>query len=398
MLHRPALCSRVSHPPDCIGYQPAYDGWHVSGRMVPVNIRVGAVKRLLIAAACSLLAFTARLSLDPLLGSSQAYAFALGSVALSIYLAGSRFGIVSALLSAVWVNYFYVIPRYEFDDVFNVPILASLVSYFIIAGILIYFGTRAERALTVTQRALEAADGANEALRAADKQKDEFISVLSHELRNPLGAISNAAIVIRQRSHHRDLQPAVELQYRQLQQMRRLLDDLLDVARINRGLINVRRETQDVRLCVQNAIDANMHLIEAAQQSLVAVLPDEPVIAFVDGPRVTQVVSNLLNNAIKYAGPGVCIEARVERRHGSVAITVSDNGRGIDPALLPQLFERFHAVAKEPGIQGLGLGLWISQRLASIHGGRITATSEGLGKGAQFSIFLPDDQRDVSAE
>ncbi|MGE5526153.1 MAG: sensor histidine kinase [Rhodospirillaceae bacterium] len=352
-------------------------------------MKLTPLKALAVAIACSLLALALRLSLNAVLGSGQAYAFALAGVALCIYLANWRVAIVNALLSAVWVNYLYVIPRYEFAHALNVPIVAGFVSYLFLAAVLIYFGARESRAHEATKRALEAADRANEAWRRADKQKDEFISVLSHELRNPLGAVWNAAIVIRARSRNRDLMPAVELLHRQLQQMRRLLDDLLDVARINRGLIELHREMQDIRGCVQNAIDANMHLVEEAQQSLDAVMPDRPVMAWVDGARITQIMSNLINNAAKYAGRGAQIEVRIEPGPDRVTLVVRDNGAGIHPELLAHLFERFPAKEKETAVLGLGLGLWISQSLASLHGGEITAASEGLGKGVQFRVCFP---------
>jgi signal transduction histidine kinase len=346
------------------------------------------LKGFVVAVACSALALAVRLPLNSVLGSGQAYVFALAGVALSIYLASWRVTIVNALVSAAWVNYLYVVPRYEFAHVLNVPIIAGFLSYTFLCAVLIYFGARASREHERTERALEDADRANEAWRIADKQKDDFISVLSHELRNPLGAISNATIVIRERSRNRDLLPAVELQHRQLEQIRRLLDDLLDVARINRGLIELQREMYDLRLCVHNAIDANMHLVDAAEQSLDAAIPDEPITAYVDCTRITQIVSNLINNSTKYAGRGAKIEVHVESSSDQVTIAVRDNGVGIDPSLLPHLFERFRAQAKEHTIQGLGMGLWISQNLASLHGGDITATSEGRGNGVEFRVQL----------
>lgn len=352
-------------------------------------------KRLVVAVGCAALALAVRLSLDPLLGSTLPYTFALGGVALAIYLAGWRASIVTAVVSAVWVNHVFVIPRYEYSGL-NIALVSALVSYCALAAIMIFFGARASRALEQqlkanedTRRALEAADRANEAWRAADRQKDEFISVLSHELRNPLGAISNAALVIRQRSPSGELAPAVDLLYRQVAQMRRLLDDLLDVARINRGLLALQRKSHDVRRCVQDAIDANAHLAEAARQEIEVVLPEEPVIACVDGPRITQIVSNLVNNATKYAGDGVRIEVRVERTQEGVTITVHDNGSGIEPSLVPHLFERFRANADDRSIHGLGLGLWISQSLAVMHGGRIAATSPGRGRGIRFDVCIP---------
>lgn len=172
--------------------------------------------------------------------------------------------------------------------------------------------------------------------------------------------------------------------------MRRLLDDLLDVARISRGLMELQCEPQDLRVCVQNAIEANAHLAEQARQTLDVVLPSSPVVLAVDGARITQVVSNLINNATKYAGPGATIEIAIERSDDGVVIIVRDDGAGIAPDLLPHLFDRFQPERRDTrGVQGLGLGLWISQTLARLHGGMLTAASAGAGCGAEFRLAVP---------
>lgn len=349
-----------------------------------------------IALACAALTCALRLSLDALLGSTLPYAFALGGVALAVYLAGWKASIVPAVLSPLWVNYFYVLPRYEFVHT-NVATFSALVSYFALAAIVLLFGARASAALErerkarqEVQHALVLADRANEAWREADRQKDEFISILSHELRNPLGAISNAALLLRERIGDGESAPAARLLCRQVEQMRRLLDDLLDVARINRGLMELQCEPQDLRLCVQNAIEANAHLVEQAGQTLDVALPSSPVVLAADGARITQVVSNLINNATKYAGPGATIQTVVEPSGEGAVIVVRDDGVGIAPELLPHLFDRFQTERHDQrGIQGLGLGLWISQTLARLHGGTLTAASDGPGRGAEFRLALP---------
>ncbi|MGE5525828.1 MAG: ATP-binding protein [Rhodospirillaceae bacterium] len=346
-------------------------------------------RSLVIALMCSALACALRLMLVPLLGPVVLpYAFALGAVALSVYLAGWKASILTALVSPLWVNYLFVLPQFQFSPL-NKELVTALLSYAMIATVLIIFGAREARARDEVQRALESADQANEAWRVADRQKDEFIAVLSHELRNPLGAISNAALVLHERCGAGELAPATAILHRQVEQMRRLLNDLLDVARVNRGLMELDRSDHDLRICVQNAIEANSHLIEAAQQKLEVTLPDEPIIAKVDGPRITQIISNLINNATKYAGAGAHIEVRLERASDNVAITVKDDGRGIERSLMPYLFKTFHAAAKSRAGQGLGLGLSISDSLARMHGGRLTASSDGPGRGAEFRLYLP---------
>ncbi|HWI15402.1 MAG TPA: HAMP domain-containing sensor histidine kinase [Burkholderiales bacterium] len=347
------------------------------------------LRSLFIALACSAFAALVRFALTPVLGPViLPYAFALGGVALSVYLAGWRASILTALVSPLWVNYLFVIPQYEFTPL-TTELMAALASYAIIAVTLIFFGARERAAREQLQQALESADRANEAWRISDRQKDEFIAVLSHELRNPLGAISNATLVLRERCAAGELSPAANLLHRQVDQMKRLLDDLLDVARINRGLLVLERKPNDTRVCVQNAVEANAHLIDAADQELELTLPDRPVLATVDAPRITQIVSNLINNATKYAGAGARIDVRLEQAAEGVAITVRDNGAGIDPAVVPDLFKSFHNKGKGKLAQGLGLGLSISQSLARLHGGRITAASGGPGKGAEFRLVVP---------
>jgi CheY-like chemotaxis protein len=231
-----------------------------------------------------------------------------------------------------------------------------------------------------------------EEVRRSSRTKDEFLAMLAHELRNPLAPIRNAIGVLRELpgadERTERLRAVID---RQSEHMARLLDDLLDVSRITRGKIELRREAVDLSSVVQQAADAARHLAEARGQVLTVQVFPKPLWLDVDPTRLHQVVENLLNNAAKYTQPGGQIEVRVERDAEFGVVRVRDNGSGIDPAFLPHLFELFaqgdRSVARLRG--GLGIGLTMVQRLVELHGGSVTAQSDGLGQGSEFVVRLP---------
>ena len=233
---------------------------------------------------------------------------------------------------------------------------------------------------------------AEEALREAHQRKDEFLATLSHELRNPLAAITSATSVIRRRlATGQDVERPLEVLERQIRNSARLLDDLLDVARITRGVMQLKKEPVLIEGVVRSAIESQAALIESAGHALTIELPPEPVIVDADPTRLEQIVSNLLNNAAKYTPAGGRIVVAVERRWGEVAIRVKDSGNGIPAALLPRVFDLFvqaeQSLARSQG--GLGLGLTLVRKLAELHGGAVEAHSEGPGKGSEFVVRLP---------
>jgi len=230
------------------------------------------------------------------------------------------------------------------------------------------------------------------ALREADKRKDEYLAILAHELRNPLAPIRNSLHLLRLATgHDPNAMRATEMMDRQVTVMVRLVDDLLDVSRITRGAISLRKEPVEIAAAVRRAVDANRALIEAAGHRLILRVPSTALVVDADPVRLEQVIANLLNNAAKYTDKGGEIRLTVEQTGDTVSICVHDTGVGIDPAMLPGVFDLFMQV--EPHGRraqgGLGIGLTLVKRLTEMHGGSVEARSEGPGRGSEFILRLP---------
>jgi PAS domain S-box-containing protein len=229
-------------------------------------------------------------------------------------------------------------------------------------------------------------------LEEADRQKDEFLATLAHELRNPLAPIRNAVRILRSQgdvdSATRWCQDVID---RQVAHMARLLDDLLDVSRITRRQLELRRERVELSVLVESAVETSKPLIDAGRHALTVRLPAEPVWLHADTVRVAQVFANLLNNAAKYTDPGGRIELVAERRGREVVVAIHDTGIGIASDMLPRLFQIFSqapsAVGRAQG--GLGIGLSLVRGLVDLHGGTIEARSEGEHRGSTFIVRLP---------
>jgi len=233
---------------------------------------------------------------------------------------------------------------------------------------------------------------AEDALRAADRQKDEFLAILAHELRNPLAPIRHAAMVSKMPNvTEAQRKWADEIIERQVSLMARLLDDLLDVSRITRGRLELRKERLELKECLLAAIETARPVIEARGHKLIIEVPSELIYVDADQVRLAQVFSNLFSNSAKYTDAGGEIRVRVEREDENVIITVQDNGIGISPEQMSHLFEMFSQAtsALDRSEGGLGIGLSITRGLMQLHGGSIKAQSPGLGKGSEFIITLP---------
>jgi PAS domain S-box-containing protein len=228
-------------------------------------------------------------------------------------------------------------------------------------------------------------------LRDADRRKDEFLAVLAHELRNPLAPLRNALQVIRLSPDRDAREHARTLMERQLEQMVRLVDDLLDVSRISRGKLELRRERVDLARVVQSAVETSRPLIEQMGHELAVVLPQQPVDVDADLTRLAQVFLNLLNNSAKYTEPGGRIRLTAGRQGGDVVVAVQDTGIGIPADKLPGVFDLFSQVegAMSRSQGGLGIGLSLVKRLVEMHGGSVEARSDGPGKGSTFTVRLP---------
>lgn len=233
---------------------------------------------------------------------------------------------------------------------------------------------------------------AEHALREADRKKDEFLATLAHELRNPLAPIRSGLDIIKLAgSDPLAVAKAREVMERQVLQMTTLLDDLMDVSRIARGHILLRKTTLPLADAVQNAVDSTRPLIDAQGHELVLDLPPSPIFVHGDLTRLSQVLANLLNNAAKYTPSGGRIRLGIERHADQAVMRVEDNGLGIPVHLLNSVFDLFTQVdrASNRTQDGLGIGLNIVKRLVEMHGGSIAASSGGHGMGSSFVVHLP---------
>jgi signal transduction histidine kinase len=249
-----------------------------------------------------------------------------------------------------------------------------------------------ERAVSAMQLEMNERKRVEEALKEADRHKDEFLAMLAHELRNPLAPIRNAVEIMR-RSAITDPQLvwSRDVIERQVKHLSRLVDDLLDVSRITRGNINLNREPVPVTMIVSRAIETIQPLLTEQRHELVLELTDEGLEVEGDLTRLTQVLGNLLNNAAKYTDPGGRINLTLRRVEREVELSVRDTGIGIPPELLPRLFNLFTQVdaAAHRSQGGLGIGLALVRQLVEMHGGRVSAFSDGPNKGSEFVIRLP---------
>lgn len=229
-------------------------------------------------------------------------------------------------------------------------------------------------------------------LRKADRRKDEFLAMLGHELRNPLAPIRSGLELLAMAQP--DKSEIVELLHDQVNHVVRLVDDLLDVSRIAQGRISLRREPVELASIIEQATEAARQLIENRQQTLSISLPEAPIQLNADRIRLVQVIGNVLNNAAKYSDVGGAIKLTAEADRRGVHIRVEDNGIGIDPELLPEIFDLFtqssRSIDRSQG--GLGIGLTLVKQLIELHDGSVEVFSAGRGLGTQFDIHLPTGQ------
>jgi two-component system, chemotaxis family, CheB/CheR fusion protein len=232
---------------------------------------------------------------------------------------------------------------------------------------------------------------AEAALLEDDRRKDEFLAMLAHELRNPLGAIRNAVEVLRLGPvDPQELDWARDMIGRQVGQLTRLVDDLLEVSRITRGTLALRTEAVDVSQLFRDVAEASTELIAEREHELLVSVPHEPLVLQADPARLAQVLANLLDNAAKNSPPGGRITLAADREDGLAVIEVRDEGRGMTPEELSRAFEMFYQAAGGSSRQtGLGVGLALVKRLVELHGGGVEAHSEGLARGSCFRVRLP---------
>jgi signal transduction histidine kinase len=231
-----------------------------------------------------------------------------------------------------------------------------------------------------------------QALREADRRKDEFLATLAHELRNPLAPLRNALEILRLPESNPDMRDkARRMMERQLAQMVRLVDDLLDVSRITTGKLGIRTAPIEAQAAIRDGIETVRPYVESRSHTLEVELPPQPVWVEGDRTRLAQVFANLVHNAAKYTEPGGRITVSLAQEDGDAVVRVRDNGIGLDPESIASIFEMFVQVDRslERGQAGLGVGLTLSRQLVGLHGGKLSAQSPGAGQGSEFIVRIP---------
>lgn len=253
-------------------------------------------------------------------------------------------------------------------------------------------GGESSRKVAVLFNDITARKRAELELQEAARRKDEFLATLAHELRNPLAPIRNGLQILRiARDDAEVAEQALAMMERQVGQMVRLIDDLMDLSRVNRGQIELRKSRVELAAVVDQAVEASRPLIEERRHLFAIEIEGSPLVVDADTTRLAQVFSNLLNNAAKYTEPGGQIRFRVVRRGGEAVIAVSDNGMGIPPEMLQAVFEIFTQVDQnlEKTQGGLGIGLSLVKKLVEMHGGTVEARSAGRQRGSEFVVTVP---------
>jgi signal transduction histidine kinase len=346
---------------------------------------------------------------DTILNGDHALPTLFGAVAFAVWYGGFTPALFASVLGYLAVDYLFIEPR-GVIAVHSDSDFVGFLFYFSSCLIIIGFGSgmraaqRRAEASTLDalskkeqlEREMVERKRAEAALKDADQRKDEFLATLAHELRNPLAPIRNALHIMQGSGTLVAGNTAASAQMlgmmeRQVQQMVRLIDDLLDVSRISRGKIELRKERLNLAAVVEVALETSRPLIDAEKHELTVTLPSQTLFVLGDKVRLAQVLANLLNNAAKYTPNGGHIWLTIERQKGQAVIRVRDNGIGIPTTLLPSIFELFvqvdHHLDRSQG--GLGIGLFLVRRLIDMHGGTIEAHSGGPGHGSEFIVRLP---------
>jgi two-component system CheB/CheR fusion protein len=340
--------------------------------------------------------------LDPLLGNLFELPIVFGAVAVAAWLGGFWPSVIAAVAGYLAADYLFMEPRGSVG-ILDPDAFVAIGLYLLTCAVIITLGVRVRRA----ERRRRSAEAERlrfvRQLEEADRMKDEFLATLAHELRNPLAPIRNASYILKQ--HEPEDSPsqwAREIIDRQSLHLSRLVDDLLDVSRITRGLIELRRERIPIAQVVNNAIETARPMIETRHHVLTVSMPAEPLIVFGDPTRLAQALSNLVTNAAKYTLQNGRIHVSVDRDRRGLAISVRDNGVGIPGSMLERIFDMFAQVDTSPErtAGGLGIGLTLAQRLVGMHAGSLEAKSAGLGRGSEFILRLPlapsmDESRDT---
>ena len=340
-----------------------------------------------------------RSSLTPVLGDRVPFGFFFTAVLFTAWLAGSGPAIVSLLLGTLAAAHFVILPESSLwiDD--RADQLALLI-YVLGGGVSIFLFHRLGRQQQLAEQRAEENERLSLGLQQADRRKDEFLALLAHELRNPLTPLCTGLELLDRGSASRQTQSdTVRMMLRQLKQVMRLLDDLLDVSRFMKGALRLRRELMDLRQAVQVAIESTRPLMDAQAHDFRCFLPAHPVWVDGDHVRLVQTVANLLTNAAKYTPRNGRIRLHLDCCDGLATLELVDNGIGVSPADQERIFELFTQVDESRcrEYQGLGIGLGLVRQLVQAHGGEIGMTSPGAGRGSRFCITMPVAQAPANA-
>jgi signal transduction histidine kinase len=298
----------------------------------------------------------------------------LAAVAVSAYYGGLGPGLFATGLSVLALDY-YFFPEYQMFD-FGPATWVWLVIFIAVACLISLLNEQQRRLAT--------------ALRTQDRRKVEFMTVLAHELRNFLSPIAGTVLALRARGHDDEkIQQSCAVMERQVRSMTRLVNDFLDVARVNEGKIVLATAPIDLGAVLAQVVDDVRPMIEARGHQLEISRPAGPLPLQADRLRLEQIFVNLLVNAVKYTDPGGRIWLTVEREGSELLVRVRDTGKGLAPDLMPRLFDMF-AQGEPESVGGLGIGLSLVRGLVELHGGRVTAFSEGPGRGSEFVVRLPE--------
>ncbi len=341
----------------------------------------------LIAAAAAL---TLRWSLDHLLGASYPFATGFVIVALTAWYFGWRAAVVMMAVFYPGGIYFFVEPRGELSVAMG-PDAIGLLLNTLSASLLALLGDKARQAREGVARTNRALEAANQELAENAKRKDEFMATLSHELRNPLSAIVTAAHMLeRVALSDGRAANAVRVITRQTRQMKGLLEDLLDMSRVSMSRLELNPIDTDVRTCIDDALQGHCEAIAKKQHVLSLDIPSTPVRVKVDALRFTQIMTNLIGNAVRHSQEHTKIRVSLVVKSAGILISVKDTGPGIEAARLPHIFDPLHAghLLRKSG-DGLGIGLPLTKSLVELHGGSITVVSAGINQGCEFIISLP---------
>lgn len=316
-----------------------------------------------------------RFALDPVLGEHLMFSMYFLAVSVAAWAGGIRPAMLTAILSSILANYLFSAPRGRLQ-IDNAEQLCGLI---IFLSVSLLIGVLCEISLKSLARA-----------RAAEQQKDDFLAILAHELRNPL-AIIHYTNVAEQRDGLQNDQQRSDVIDRQVQQLDQMIDDLLDISRVSRGKFRLEFEPIGVASIVDAALDEVQHFIDERDHELVVERPADRLILWGDPLRLQQVLTNLLRNAARYTPRGGRIEFQARPENDCVVFRIRDNGQGIGKEMLSRVFDLHTQVERslETSRSGLGVGLALVRTLVELHGGTIAAISDGPDRGSEFIVRLP---------